>query len=233
MHCLTKLAAYAGPLAVVLCFVTPATKCLAQTTLVERFDTAEALSAWTLLDADSWQLAADQPRGMLRLVQKASAYTPPHRSPGHIALWETVSWGDFDLKVRVRSTHPDYGHRDVCLFFGWVDPAHFFYVHLGKEPDPHCHQIFVVDGADRLAITDGGEKDAGAPWDDAWHTVRLTRSRATGRIAVYWDGQNEPMLTATDTRFPIGKLGVGSFDDTADFSDLRVNGVAVSVDAAP
>ena len=48
------------------------------------------------------------------------------------------------IDVRLQSAMTDFGHRSLCLFFNYVDPAHFYYVHFGKEADPHANQIFLV-----------------------------------------------------------------------------------------
>lgn len=64
-----------------------------------------------------------------------------------------LSVGDFVLDTKMLSTIKDYNHRDLCLFFGYQDPAHFYYVHLGKKTDDHANQIFIVDGSDRKKIS--------------------------------------------------------------------------------
>ena len=60
----------------------------------------------------------------------------------------------FVLDVKVRSTTRDYGHRDLCLFFGHQDPSHFYYVHLGKQADEHANSIFIVNGKPRVSIAE-------------------------------------------------------------------------------
>ncbi len=108
-------------------------------------------------------LGADRPQGLEARRGRAgnkvfsqhakSTYKPPHRSPFNIALLKDVLVGDFVLEARCRSTVKDYGHRDMCLFFGYQDPAHFYYVHLGKQTDDHANQIFIVNGAPRMKIS--------------------------------------------------------------------------------
>ena len=39
----------------------------------------------------------------------------------------------------VNPTARDYPHRSLCLFFGYQDPAHFYYVHLGQRTEQHRH----------------------------------------------------------------------------------------------
>ncbi len=156
----------------------------------------------------------------LRLARKESDYSPPHRSPTHLALWRQSVEGSFEMTVDVISTHDDYGHRDVCFFLGWQDPAHFYYIHLAKQTDPHANQIFIVDGADRKAIS--LETSDGTPWDEAMHSVRIRRDIDTGEIAVWFDNSEKPVMRAVDKTFLSGRIGLGSFDDTADFYRLEV-----------
>lgn len=156
----------------------------------------------------------------LRLARKQSDYSPPHRSPTHLALWRQSVEGSFEMTVDVISTHDDYGHRDVCFFLGWQDPAHFYYIHLAKQTDPHANQIFIVDGADRKAISI--ETSEGTPWDGAMHKVRIRHDVESGEISVWFDDAEKPVMRAVDKTFPTGRIGVGSFDDTADFFRLEV-----------
>jgi hypothetical protein len=129
------------------------------------------------------------------------------------------------LDARVLSTHPEYGHRDVCLVFGYQDPAHFYYVHLGKKADERANQIFIVNAKDRAKIsltsTDGTD------WDEKWHLVRIVRKTADGTIEVYFDDMAKPVMTARDTSFAWGQLGIGSFDDTSDWDDIKLYGIKV------
>jgi hypothetical protein len=141
-------------------------------------------------------------------------------SPTHVALWRQSVDGSFEMNVEVISTHEDYGHRDVCFFLGWQDPAHFYYVHLAKETDPHANQIFIVDGADRKAIS--LETSVGTPWDSAIHRIRIRRDAETGEIPVWFDDSEKPVMRAVDKTFVSGRIGLGSFDDTADFFQLEV-----------
>jgi hypothetical protein len=46
----------------------------------------------------------------------------------------------------------------------------------------------------------------------------------TGRIAVYFDDLETPLMEATDTTFTSGRVGIGSFDDMNDFTQVKVSG---------
>jgi len=193
-------------------------------------DFEENRRQWEFHDPEAWQYAVVEDRTVLSQFVKPSSYRPPHRSPYHVALLKDHVVGDFDLTVSVRSTEPDYGHRDACLFFGYVDAAHFYYVHLGKKTDPHANQIFIVNGADRQAIS--LTTTEGTNWDDQWHRVKVTRRVATGRIEVFFDNFDEPVMTAEDKTFPAGRVGLGSFDDRADWDDFELRGVPAELPTA-
>jgi len=179
---------------------------------------------WQFVD-DGWKLKDIEGGKVLSLHKKKSDYKPTVRSPLHIALLKEQTFTDFRLDVQIYSTHKDYGHRDVCLFFGYKSPTEFYYVHLGKVADDHCNQIFVVNNADRAKISTS--TTAGTNWDGNWHDVRIERDTATGEIRVYFDDMSNPVMTATDKTFTEGRIGLGSFDDTAEYDNVRIAGPAV------
>ncbi|MEM9701581.1 MAG: hypothetical protein AAF907_03965, partial [Planctomycetota bacterium] len=149
-------------------------------------------------------------------------YQPPVRSPHNISLVKGVDLAEAIIDVDLQSTITDYNHRDLCLFFNYQDPSHFYYVHLGKAADPHANQIFVVDGKPRTKIS--RTTTDGTPWDDEWHHARVVRLPATGEIKVYFDDMETPAMTAVDKTFTHGRVGIGSFDDSGAFDNLAVYG---------
>jgi hypothetical protein len=182
----------------------------------------DALKRFTPTDPKAWKIAEDEvggaKRNVLSLFQKANVKTPV-RSPFGQCWVNDLKVSSFVMEVKLRSTVKDYNHRDLCLFFGGVDDSHLFYVHLGKVADPHCNNIFLVDGKDRVAV--GTKTSKGTDWDDAYHTVKLTRDDA-GSITVYWDGA--VVMTSDNKALPVGKVGVGSFDDLGNFAEMTVWG---------
>jgi hypothetical protein len=182
------------------------------------------LSGWDFTDPDAWTITDLESNRVLDQV-RGSTYQPAVRSPLNIALVKGLDVGDFVLDLKVQSTARDYGHRDLCLFFGHQDPSHFYYVHLGKQADPNAHSIFLVNGAPRVSIAE--DRTKGTPWTDSWHHVRLVRQTETGLIRVFFDDMGTPVMTAHDSTFRHGRLGVGSFDDTGRFDAIRVWGTKV------
>ena len=182
-------------------------------------------TGWDFTDPSAWRITTLESGKNKVLEQfRASKYEPSVRSPFNIALARNLDLADFVMDVKVRSTTRDYGHRDLCLFFGHQDPSHFYYVHLGKAADEHANSIFLVNGKPRVSIAESRTK--GTPWTDGWHHVRLVRNVKDGLIQVFFDDMDHPAMTAHDRTFDHGRIGVGSFDDTGMFDDLEVRGEA-------
>jgi len=187
---------------------------------------AEGASRWQPTDATAWTLSRDGDRAVWGLNRRKSDYQPPVRSPHNIALVRDLELTDLVITFDVKSTRDTGNHRDCCVFFNHRDPAHFYYVHLGARPDPHSGQIMIVDGAPRRALTENTKR---VPWDDGWHRVKVERNTASGRIAVYFDDMDNPLMETTDRTFTSGRIGIGSFDDMNDFANIKVSGKRAAV----
>jgi hypothetical protein len=192
--------------------------------LVYRDDFEQGAEHWQPTDAKAWKVGEESGNRFYSLFQQ-SKYQPPHRSPLNFSLIRDVVVGDFALEARVRSTVKDYGHRDMCLVFGYQDPGHFYYVHLGKKTDDHANQIFIVNGSPRTKIST--KTSDGTDWNDDWHQVKVVRRVADGTIEVFYDDLETPVMTARDKTFVWGQVGVGSFDDTGDWDDVKLYGVRI------
>jgi hypothetical protein len=187
-------------------------------------DFEKGADKWEPMDKSIWTLRQKDDNYVFSQHKKDSKYKPPVRSPVNIALLKENDVGDFSLTAKVLSTHKDYGHRDAVLVFGYQDASHFYYVHLGKETDDHANQIFIVDGSPRTKISTKTSK--GTPWDEKWHDVKIVRHAADGTIEVYFDDMKTPAMTASDKTFAHGRIGIGSFDDTTDWDDIKLEGTA-------
>jgi hypothetical protein len=195
--------------------------------LFENFE--QGMDHWQTTDPDPrnsvWEIVPrlDQQGGHMLRVTGPSAYKPPHRSPLSIAWLKDIVVSDFELTVWAQSTAPEAGpHRDLCLFWGYQDPDHFYYVHFGAKPDDHACQIFIVDGADRKKIT--VDEAQGTPWTDGWHQLRVVRQVDDGTIKAYFDDMAKPLMTATDKTFTWGQVGLGTFDDSGNFDSVNLLG---------
>lgn len=194
--------------------------------LLFREDFESGANHWQPFDSKQWRVKKTDKGQVFSQFEKASTYMPPHRSPFNIALLKDLVVGDFVLDAQVLSTHEDYDHRDAVVVFGYQDPSHMYYVHLGKKTDDHANQVFIVKDAPRVKIST--KTTGGTNWDSRWHHVRIVRRVETGEIAIYFDNMEQPIMTATDKSFLWGQVGVGTFDDTSDWDDIQLHGVKVA-----
>jgi hypothetical protein len=169
-----------------------------------------SLAAFDCTDAAAFRGTADG----LELFA-AAKHAPPHRSPLGLAILREHEFGDCEITVEVLSTKSEYPHRDLVVVFGWRDTAHFAYAHLASAADASAHHVMLVDGADRRPVTI--HRSRGVAWGNRWHEVRLVR-RGT-RVTVFFDGDEALVAEVPAWR---GRIGLGSFDDTGRFRDLRV-----------
>ncbi|MFO0866592.1 MAG: hypothetical protein U0744_18460 [Gemmataceae bacterium] len=185
-------------------------------------DFEKGADRWQPADSKAWRITDLGGNKVFEQFQLSKVKTP-HRSPFNYALVKDLIVGNFILEAKIKSTVKDYGHRDMCLFFGWQDPARHYYVHMAKAVDDRAHQIFIVNAKDRVKISTKTTK--GVEWGDRWHQVKLVRTVSDGAIALYFDDMNTPIMTATDGTFTWGQVGVGTFDDTGMVDDVKVYGV--------
>ncbi|HEX3868870.1 MAG TPA: hypothetical protein VHV77_00395 [Pirellulales bacterium] len=174
---------------------------------------------WEPTDPAAWKIVTSD-GGHVYSQYQESKFKPPYRSPFNFALVKDVTVGSFVFDARALSTKPDYNHRDMCVIFGYQDPAHFYYVHLGKKTDDHANQIFIVNEAPRVKIST--KTSPGTDWDDAWHEVRVVRKIDDASIAIYFDDMQTPVMEATDKTFTSGRVGIGTFDDIGNWDDVKL-----------
>ncbi len=172
---------------------------------------------WTQTDPKAWKVVAEGCNQVYSLHGK-SQYKPPVRSPLNIARAQGVKVSDFVLQARMKQTGKEYGHRDMCLFFGYQDPSHFYYVHIATKADAHANSIFLVDGKPRVSIAQ--DRTDGTNWATGYHDVRIVRNVATGVIEVYFDDMDKPIMRTVDKTFGAGEVGFGSFDDTGNIDNV-------------
>lgn len=188
-------------------------------------DFSNGASEWEPTDGKAWKITEIDGNPVYENLG-GSKYDPPYRSPKNISLRKNKIVGDFVLTAKVQTTKEAYGHRDMCLFFGYQDPANFYYIHLGEKKDPHANQIFLVNEAPRIAISE--KASDGTPWKDGtWHDVKVVREVDSGLIEVYFDDMETPTHVAHDKTFPRGQIGLGTFDDKGMWDDVELRGVEV------
>lgn len=191
----------------------------------QKFDKPGVIKEFAMTDPAAWKIADTNDQRALELTRQ-SKYQPAVRSPVNIALIADKVFTDFVLEADLIQTGREYGHRDMCLFYGVQNPTNFYYTHIATAADPNAHNVFIVKNAPRKNIAK--ETTKGANWGlNVWHKVRLERDTKAGTIRVYFDDLSKPIMIAEDKNFTSGYIGFGSFDDTGMIDNVRIWGPAV------
>ncbi len=132
-------------------------------------------------------------------------------------------WRNLTLTVEGHTLRPSSTtQRDIVLIFGYVDETHFYYAHIAGTANGTTQNVIMkVDGSTATPI----QTPTSPPvkLTSNWQTFRVTHA-ATGAIAVYADNMTTPFMSATDTAFPVGRAGFGSYDDPAEFRSVSATG---------
>jgi hypothetical protein len=181
-------------------------------------------AGWQPNDPSHWRVVD---AGGSKAYELTAAGEPGQvRAPTSWSLWTGHDVMSFEFTGRVRChTDPAIAVRDMCILFHFQDPTHFYYVHFAGSSDEVHNIIGLVNGADRVKIN---AEPAGASvfrlTDREWHTFKVVCDAETGIVRAYLDDMTAPILTARDRTLSHGLVGVGSFDDTGAFDDLKLRG---------
>ena len=179
-----------------------------------------SLGEFQMTDPNAWTIGEGKEGSALELKQQ-SKYAPAVRSPVNIALIKDLAFKDFVLEAEFIQTGREYGHRDMCIFYGFQGPTKFYYTHIATKADPNAHNVFIVNDKPRTNIAK--KTTEGANWGlNVWHKVRLERNTSEGSIKVFFDDMSTPIMVAEDKTFLSGHIGFGSFDDTGKVDNVRI-----------
>jgi len=189
----------------------------------QSFDKPEAAAEFEFTDPDKWLWSTwdkDKKDGALESLG-AGKYRTKVRSPLIIGLISGKVFGDFILEADLCQTGREYGHRDMCIFFGFTDPSKFYYVHMATKADQNAHNVFLVNDKPRKNFA--AKTTQGVQWgSEKWHHVRLERNASEGSIKVFYDDMKAPIMEAADKTFATGRIGFGSFDDSGRVDNVRI-----------
>ena len=175
------------------------------------------LDSWQFPFAKDWVVKEEGSLHYLHMLRSRDPLVP--RRPQQFALVKGITVGSFTLETRVRREG-----SSMMIVFNYLDTLHFYYTHLSKDPgakvDVH-NGIFLVDGAPRRRLA-GLQASPVLP-DTKWHTVRVERDVTSGSIKVFVDQEPQPRFSVVDKTFKCGQVGLGSFDETGDYTDVKLS----------
>lgn len=173
---------------------------------------------WRVRVATDWKVDREGGVEVLRLVQKRGPLPGPRR-PIQFALSEVPAYSRLTVEADVKPLA-----RSLLIVFGYRDEAHFDYAHLSTDTgtkQPVHNGVFHVYGGERVRISNE-RGPASFPASGQWYRVRLTHDARTGTVDVLVNGRAVPALHAVDLSLGAGKVGLGSFDETAEFRNVRI-----------
>lgn len=171
---------------------------------------------WTVQQAPDWAIE----NGALRL--RVSAEPPPGqpRRPQKIALLDSKPYSKVTIEGEVKRNG-----RSLIFVYAWQDDAHYNYAHLSSDEavKQNVHNgMFHIFGGERVRMSslDG---PASLTTQD-WIPVKLVFDGDSGHCYVEVNGKRNPSLDAVDLSLRWGRVGMGSFDETGDFRNIKVTG---------
>lgn len=183
-------------------------------------DTIDAFGyKWRVPIAADWKMEDAAGGPVLRMLV-ARPQTQPRR-PSQFALAETADFHRVTLEADVKRLGDS-----LILVYAYQDDAHFNYAHLSvdaPQKQPVHNGIFHVYGGERVRIS-RAEGAGSLPSRDDWYRVKLSYDAATGIVGVTVNGQAQPALEAVDLSLGSGKVGIGSFFETALFRNVKITG---------
>ncbi|HEY3457326.1 MAG TPA: Gfo/Idh/MocA family oxidoreductase [Bryobacteraceae bacterium] len=187
--------------------------------LVQAADTLEVFGhKWSVPDAKDWKIDTEDGSQVLHLVTGREPLPGPRR-PFQFAIADTPPFSKVTIEADARPLK-----RSLIVVFGYRDPAHFNYVHFSTDTatkQPVHNGVFHVFGGERVRIS-GLEGPAAFPEINRWHHIRVVWDGTTGNVQGEVDGQPVPSLHAVDMSIHEGKIGLGSFNETADFKNVSI-----------
>ena len=181
-------------------------------------------SAWKPTTGNDWRVSK-LAGGLAYELTRPGKLIGKVRKPGGMSILKAPAVTDCVVVANTRCMQrPNRGGRDMCIFFGYQDPTHFYYVHFSNRSDRVHNAILKVDDRDRQPITIG-KPIAARLTTQGWHLLKVERDVGTGAIRAYIDDMAEPIMTAQDRTFTWGLVGVGTFDDWGYFDDVKLYGL--------
>jgi hypothetical protein len=182
-------------------------------------DTLDAFGRpWSVPVGADWKVEKQDGAQVLHLAEHRGPLPGPRR-PIQFALADVPEYGGLTLEADVK---PLGG--SLLLVFAYRDAAHFDYAHLSIDTaakEPVHNGIFHVYGGERVRIS-SEQGPAAFSTTGRWHHVKLTHDARNGTVDVSVDGQSVAALHAVDLSLSAGKMGVGSFDETGEFKNVRI-----------
>jgi hypothetical protein len=171
---------------------------------------------WTVQRASDWVVE----NGALRLRVSAEPVPGEPRRPTKFALLDSHPYSKVTIEGEVKPNA-----RSLIFVYAWQDDAHYNYVHMSSDEavKQNVHNgVFHVFGGERVRVS---PLDGAASFvTHEWTPMKLVFDGESGRCYVEVNGKSNPSLNAADLSLRWGRVGMGSFDETGDFRNMKITG---------
>ena len=143
---------------------------------------------------------------------------------GELSVFNTLSVDNFQMSCLARSTDnfSSNGLADMAIVFGYVDSMNYNYMIFSRNgSDTALHRI--VNGS-RTTVVGGNYSIP----DNDFHNVVIEKT--SSKLIVSFDGDQ---VISVNEAFSSGLIGVGSYNDSAAFTDLSVIPLESNADRLP
>jgi len=177
---------------------------------------------WSPLTSGRWRVVTDE--GDMVYYLNGSDPGFDSLSGGRLGEYSLLSadYGDFTFtaEARLGDAVASNALADYAVLFGYQDSDNYYFVMFNNTQT--ATQLFKVVRGRRTELA-----TADSDWlsDNAYHNIEV--SRAGNSVTVRFDGNL--ILSANDDSPKVGKVGVGSLNDSAYFDDISVTGVALTI----
>jgi hypothetical protein len=178
---------------------------------------------WSVPDGGDWEIQKDNGAAVLHMKIGREPLASGPRRPFQFAVADTQPFGKVTVEADIRPLK-----RSVIIVYDYRDSGHFNYAHISADIKAPVHNgIFHVYGGERVRISPQ-RGPAAFPEINRWYHVKLVADGSSGKVDVTVDGKAVPALQAVDLSLTTGKVGIGSFDETGDFKNVKITGVPAS-----
>lgn len=174
---------------------------------------------WDVLNSADWKLTSTPPTLELLTAMEPDPAKP--RRPRQFALLQSEPFEEVTIDLEVKRNG-----KSLIIVFAWQDEAHFNYAHLSVDDptkQPVHNGIFHVFGGERVRISYPQPGPGVLPSQD-WTPVRFLWNGKDGEVRVFVNGQLSSALRGIDLSLKKGRIGLGSFNETASFRNVRIKG---------
>ncbi len=171
---------------------------------------------WIVQNPSDWVVGDN----LLQLKVSAEPPAGQPRRPTRIALLDSKPYTKVTIDAEIKRNG-----RSLIFVYAWQDDAHYNYAHISVDNAvaQNVHNgMFHIFGGERVRMS-SLEGPGSLPTQD-WTPVRLVFDGESGRCYVEVNGKRNPSLEAVDLSLRWGRVGLGSFDETGDFRNVKVSG---------